>query len=160
MSLTLKDLKQQLECEFTIEEINKEIRNIYYSQPYPFRERTLIILTEPNKKRYDIPKIMQLGTMKVLLNNQELKAGQDYFFCSYYISLLDEPKEKMVLIIDYLTLAIGENEEGTELLMLENETDKLLLSEYLESLFLHALKCKLEGKEWMKQFNKYTGVKA
>lgn len=49
------------------------------------------------------------------------------------------PMEKSLIMIDYLTLAVGENTNGEDIYALSNYTDTVLVPEHLEELLKNAV---------------------
>ena len=152
--LTLKDIKEQ--TGLTACRINDELQDLIYSSPFFFRQRTHIILTEPFKNVYLLPKNIDYF-LRWTLNGEELK-GSDFVKDINKIVLTETPKEKGVLLVDYVTTVIGEDKDNNEICGLQNDTDKVLIPEHLESLLLHVLSCEGEKQKAIKQFIKYSHI--
>ena len=136
--------------------INKSIIEILTSYDFPFRERTHLILTIPKMDAYDLPNGLIKKDNKgrhtvkhnsVLLdfieNPIELdnKSGmpEGFYIKNDKIVLYPTPQEKGLVTIDYLTLAIGENDKGEEIFTLKNDTDTLSVPAHLEELMKEAI---------------------
>ena len=134
--------------------INKAVCEILYSYPFSFRERTHIIITVPNINSYELPtgliKQEKNGEFSVKINSQKLKfvtdiqefqkgIPEEFMIKGNKIYLNPLPKEKCMITIEYLTLAIGENNDGEDIYCLKDESDKLSVPEYLEELLKNAV---------------------
>ena len=136
--------------------LNKAILEIFSSYDFPFRERTHLILTIPKVDTYNAPSglIKQNSDGNYLVkynsailkhienpNSLDAKIGTPYGFYlkNNNIVLYPIPSEKGIVTIDYSTLAIGENAEGTEIHSLKNDTDTLSVPVYLEELVKEAI---------------------
>ena len=136
--------------------LNKATQEILYSYPFKFRERTHIILTVPNINSYDIPSgIIQ----KNIFGKYLVKLGSDYLKFVKDFSSIEEksgiptefyikndkiifnpiPNEKSIITIEYITLAIGENESGEEIYVLKNDSDTISIPPHLEELLKNAI---------------------
>ena len=134
--------------------INKAVCEILYSYPFSFRERTHIIITVPNINSYELPtgliKQEKNGEFSVKINSQKLKfvtdiqefqkgIPEEFMIKGNKIYLNPLSKEKCMVTIEYLTLAIGENKDGEDIYCLKDESDKLSVPEYLEELLKNAV---------------------
>ena len=136
--------------------INKALTEILYSYEFPFRQRTHIILTLPRINSYDIPvgliKRDKLGNLCVKLNQNNLKyidnpdilpeevgIPQGFYLKNNELVLYPTPKEKFIVTVDYITLAIGENSSGEDVFALKNATDTVTIPAHLEELFKNAV---------------------
>lgn len=135
--------------------INKAVAEILYSYPFNFRERTHIIITIPNINSYKVPTgmIMQDETSNycIKINSKYLKllkskpAGDKFGIPeSFYIQgdkilLYPIPAAQCIVTIDYITLAIGENQSGEEIFTLSEDTDYITVPEHLEELLKNAI---------------------
>ena len=136
--------------------LNKAIIDIYSTYEFPFRERTHLILTMPKMNSYDLPKGIikrdNNGNYMVRYNSQLLKYIEnttfleeklgvpEYFYIkNNSIMLYPIPKEKGVVTIDYMTLAIGESADGEEIYSLKKDTDILSVPIQLEELMKEAI---------------------
>lgn len=137
-------------------DLNKALTEILYSQEFPFRERTHIVLTIPNINSYEIPAGLisktSAGTFGVKINSKNLKYISDsstldnkkgvpeYFYLKgNKIHFYPAPDEKLIVTIDYLTLSIGEDKNGNEIYSLTNEDDTISVPAYLEEIFSNAV---------------------
>lgn len=134
--------------------INKAVCEILYSYPFSFRERIHIIITVPNINSYELPtgliKQEKNGEFSVKINSQKLKfvtdiqefqkgIPEEFMIKGNKIYLNPLSKEKCMVTIEYLTLAIGENKDGEDIYRLKDESDKLSVPEYLEELLKNAV---------------------
>lgn len=136
--------------------INKAIIEIFASYDFPFRERTHLILTIPKMDAYDLPNGLIKKDLKgryavkynsVLLNfienplDLETKSGtpEGFYIKNDKIVLYPIPKEKGLVTIDYMTLAIGESASGEEIFSLKKDSDILTVPVYLEELMKEAI---------------------
>lgn len=136
--------------------INKAILDIYASFDFPFRERTHLILSFPKMDAYDLPNglikrdkngqhIVKYNskTLKYIENpsDLEVKTGlpEGFYIQNNNIVLYPIPIEKGIITIDYMTLAIGENNAGEEIYSLKNDTDILSVPIHLEELMKEAI---------------------
>ena len=136
--------------------LNKAILDIYASYDFPFRERTHLILTFPKMDAYDLPsgliKRNNKGQHLVKYNSKmlefienpsmlELKKGlpEGFYIQNDKIVLYPIPTEKGLLTIDYMTLVIGESENGEEIYSLKKDTDILFVPIHLEELMKEAI---------------------
>jgi len=136
--------------------INKAILEIYTSYDFPFRERTHLILTMPGIDSYELPQGLikkdKKGNHLVKYNSTNLdyieytcnllpKTGipNAFYIKNNNIVFYPVPEEKGLVTIDYTSMFIGENANGEEIYSLKNESDKLLVPEYLEELMKEAI---------------------
>ena len=135
--------------------LNKAAAEIIYSYPFSFRERTHIIFTVPNINNYDLPagliKTNPDGKYAIKLNSKFLEYKENYYDDnkkgipeSFYLKnnqliLYPAPEEKNIVTIDYITLAIGENNLGEEIFTLKNDDDILTVPQHLEELLKNAI---------------------
>lgn len=136
--------------------INKAIIEIFASYDFPFRERTHLILTIPKMDSYDLPNGLIKKDLKgryavkynsVLLNfienplDLEVKSGipEGFYIKNDKIVLYPIPREKGLVTIDYMTLAIGESASGEEIFSLKKDSDILTVPVYLEELMKEAI---------------------
>ena len=143
--MNLKQLKNRL--KIPVDEINKDIQTIFYSEPYPFRERTHVILIGEDETLYYIP---DGEVLEVKLDGKRIKE-EDYELYDGQLEI-SEDITKGLITIDYLTYAIGEDVTGHELRTLSNDTDSLNMPSYLEELFITVI-------EQLEMFKKYTGLR-
>ena len=131
--------------------LNKALSEILYSYEFSFRERTHLILTVPNINSYNLPsgliKKDKQGEYFVKINSTTLKMIENpskldekfgipnsFYLKGDKIILYPTPSEKMILTIDYYTLAVGENSKGEEIFVLKNEDDIISVPIHLEEL--------------------------
>ena len=135
--------------------INKAAAEIIYSYPFNFRERTHIIITVPNIETYNVPsgiiKRDEKGDYCIKLNSKSLKMLKDkptgnkygipesFYIQGEKIILNPIPITQSLITIDYVTLAIGENQDGEEIFKLENDTDTITVPTHLEELLKNAI---------------------
>ena len=136
--------------------LNKSILSIYTSFPFPFRERTHVILTVPKVQAYDLPagliKRNNDGRFLVKYNSVFLEYNENssetdnpvgtpnsFYIQNNQIVLNPIPQEKGLVTIDYYTLSVGENALGEEIFSLKKEDDVLTVPAYLEELMKEAV---------------------
>ena len=136
--------------------LNKAVTEILYSYPFNFRQRTHIILALPGINSYDLPSGLislkdsescsvkcNLKSLRLIKNPSllEEKFGlpEGFYIKGDKIVFYPTPSEKTMIVVDYITLAIGENASGDEIFSLKYHTDKVLIPEYLEELFKQAV---------------------
>jgi len=137
-------------------DLNKAVTEILYSFPFSFRERTHVLFTIPKMKSYDMPKGLILKSNSdeyyVKINSKPLKLIKDPFSLDekygipqgFYIRgsklvLYPTPMEKFIVTVDYLTLAVGENNSNEEIYTLKDKDDVILIPEHLEEIFKNAV---------------------
>lgn len=135
--------------------LNKAVTEILYSYPFNFRERTHIIITIPKIAEYTIPsgiiKRNSNGEYCISINSKNLKQlkekpentksgiPESFYIQGDKIILYPTPKEKSVVTIDYITLAIGENKKNEEIFVLAEDTDSITVPRHLEELLKNAI---------------------
>lgn len=136
--------------------LNKALIEILASYEFPFRERTHLILTMPKMNSYDLPNGLikkdnednylvhyNSKLLKFIKNftNIEKKIGTpEYFYLkNNNIILYPTPQEKGIVTIDYMTLAVGETDDGEEIYSLKKDTDVLSIPPQLEELMKEAI---------------------
>ena len=143
--------------------LNKALTEILYSYPFKFREKTHVLLTIPKIAAYDIPKGIilkdELGDYCVKINTQKLKYSdfvklkgmaencqnespktpKIFSISGDKLILYPVPLEKMIVTIDYQTLAVGEDSNGEDIYALKNINDKISVPEHLEELLKNAV---------------------
>ncbi len=137
-------------------DLNKAVTEILYSYPFAFRQKTCVILTLPKVDAYPMPKglIMKDGEgnysikinskpLKFIKNPQSLGKKQgipdSFYIKGEQIILYPTPSEKLIVTVDYLALAIGENKDGDEIFSLSDEADTIFIPPHLEEIFKEAV---------------------
>ena len=137
-------------------DINKAVSEILYSYQFPFRERTHVILTIPKIKSYAMPKGLiekdSRGAYSVKINSRVLKliknpfelqektgTPEGFYIRGSKIILYPTPAEKFIVTIDYITLAIGENNNSEDIYTLEKADDTIIIPTHLEEIFKNAV---------------------
>ena len=136
--------------------LNKAIADILFSYPFSFRERTHVVLTQPNQNAYVLPNGLiikdEQGYYQVKSNSGYLKLIEEPKFFnmetglpnSFYIKrnkiyFYPIPVEKSMVMIDYYTLVIGENKDGEEIYALKEQDDIVAIPPHLEEIFKNAV---------------------
>ena len=136
--------------------LNKAVCEILYSHPFSFREKTHIIFTLPRRNMYDMPTgfivkdesnkyniKINLERLKYIDNPFDLpnKSGipDSFYIRGNQIYLYPTPSEKLIVTIDYMTMAIGENKDGDDIFVLKEDDDIISIPPYLEEIFKHAV---------------------
>ena len=136
--------------------LNKALQEILYSYNFEFRNKTHLLLTVPNINSYDLPTGMikknSLGNYCVKLSGKFLpliekpdllpeKSGmpEGFYLKNDKIYLYPTPTNQAIVVIDYVSLAIGENKEGEEIFALNDEEDIVAVQAHLEKLFTNAV---------------------
>lgn len=136
--------------------LNKSIIEILASYNFSFRERTHLILTIPKINSYDLPNGLikkdnennylvryNSNLLKFIKNSTSLEEKNgipEYFYLkNNNIILYPTPKEKGIVTIDYMTLAVGESADGEEIYSLKKDTDILSIPPQLEELMKEAI---------------------
>ena len=137
-------------------DLNKAVTEILYSFPFSFRERTHVLFTLPNEASYDMPSGLIIKDKSdnycVKLNSKTLSLIENpkvlgnltgipdgFYIKGDKIILYPAPAEKLILTIDYMTLAVGENSSGDDIFALKNDSDILNVPTYLEEIFKNAV---------------------
>ena len=136
--------------------LNKSVIQIYSSYDFPFRERRHLILTIPKMDSYEMPRGLikkdARGRFIVKMNGRYLdlienpsaltpKLGmpEGFYIQNDRLVLYPVPEEKALVVIDYMTLVIGETVDGEEIYSLKNDDDILLVPVHLEELMKEAI---------------------
>lgn len=136
--------------------LNKAVTEILYSYPFSFRERTHIIFTLPKMKSYSLPKGLIIKdnneNYSVKINGRKLKLiknplsleeksgiPEGFYLRGSNIILYPTPKEKFIVSVEYLSLALGEDKNEEEIFALKNADDIIFVPEYLEEIFKNAV---------------------
>lgn len=147
--------KNEFEKSLVID-LNKAVQEILYSYPFTFREKTHLILTVPKVKGYNMPKGLILkdnsNSYSVKLNSRSLKLidnplsldekigiPEGFYIRGSKLILYPTPNEKFIVTIDYLTLAVGENNNEEPVFTLQNSDDVILIPAHLEEIFKNAV---------------------
>ena len=137
-------------------DLNKAVTEILYSYPFSFRERTHILFTIPKIKNYTLPRGLilkdNIGNYCVKMNSKALNLIKNPLFLEdkhgcpegFYLKgssivFYPTPCEKFIITIDYLMLAIGENNAGEEIFTLKKADDIITIPEHLEEIFKNAV---------------------
>lgn len=139
--------------------INKALSEIWCSYPFPFRVKTFNITTSSGNSEYATPN----GNIikKTVSGNQvySVRIGKNYLeYLDDYETLEDKkgiptgfyirndnlclypiPDNTYTVKIEYLTLAIGENDFGDSVYSLQNDDDTIDIPEKYENIFKNAL---------------------
>ena len=139
--------------------INKALTEIWCSYPFPFRIKTMTIATREGVNEYATPNGNILK--KTVAGNQvySIRIGTDYLEylddyeifevksgkpTGFYISneniyLYPTPDNVYTVTIEYLTLAIGEDDFGSAIYSLQKEEDAINIPEKYENIFKNVL---------------------
>lgn len=139
--------------------INKALSEIWCSYPFPFRVKTLIFTTSPGNSEYSTPNgniikktVSGSQVYSVKLNKKFLEYLDDYetledkegaptgfYIKNDTIILYPTPDNTYTIDIEYLTLAIGEDDFGDSVYTLKNDNDTINIPEKYENIFKNAL---------------------
>ena len=139
--------------------INKALSEIWCSYPFPFREKTLILTTSKGNNEYSTPngniiKKSVLGSqvysirigknyLEYLENFETLEDKEDkptgFYIKNDTLKLYPTPDNTYTITVDYLTLAIGEDDFGDSVYSLKNDNDTINIPEKYENIFKNAL---------------------
>lgn len=139
--------------------INKALSEIWCSYPFPFRIKTLNISTSPNNSEYSTPNgniikktVSGSQVYSVRIGKNYLEYLDDYETLDdkkgtptgFYIRndslvLYPTPDNTYTVVIEYLTLAIGEDDFGDSIYTLKNDNDTINIPEKYENIFKNAL---------------------
>ena len=139
--------------------INKALTEIWCSYPFPFRIKTMTIAVREGVNEYATPNGNILK--KTVAGNQvySIRIGTDYLEylddyetfevksgkpTGFYISneniyLYPTPDNVYTVTIEYLTLAIGEDDFGSAIYSLQKEEDAINIPEKYEIIFKNVL---------------------
>ena len=137
-------------------DLNKAVLEILYSYPFSFRQKTHVILTLPKVDVYPLPNGLILkddsDNYSVKINSQSLKLIKEpqnlgdkkgiptgFYIKGDQICFYPIPAEKSIIVVDYLTLSIGENKDGNEIFSLKNDDDIISIPQHLEEIFKQAV---------------------
>lgn len=150
--------KEEFETAVTTS-IQKALSELWLCYDYPFRYKEVDYVTEPDNNKINMPngnitqKIVNSETVygirigKSFLEydeNIELKdekAGKPKYFKvkNDKIILYPTPDNEYTVNVEYLTIALGIDEDGKEIFKLENENDSINIPEKYEDIFENAL---------------------
>lgn len=139
--------------------INKALSEIWCSYPFPFRIKTHTINTTPNLASYIAP---NGNIIKKMVSNSQVysvRIGKNYLeYLDDYEILEDKrglpkgfyikndnivfyptPDDNYNVTIEYLTLAIGEDDFGDSVYSLKNDNDTIDIPQKYENIFKNAL---------------------
>ena len=139
--------------------INKALSEIWCSYPFPFRNKTFTITTSSGNAQYLTP---NGNIIKKSVSGKQVysvRIGKNYLeFLDDYETLEDKedkptgfyikndtlflypaPDDVYTVTIEYLTLAIGENDFGDSVYSLQNDEDTIDVPEKYENIFKNAL---------------------
>jgi len=139
--------------------INKALVEIWCSYPFEFRLKEKTFYTQRNINRYNLPdgSILQKTTSSgekysVQINRTyldflenpdeyEISSGKpkEFFVKNDYICFYPIPDGIYKVNIKYLTFAIGVDENDKSIYALRDATDKIIIPQKYEQLFLNAL---------------------
>lgn len=139
--------------------INKALSEIWCSYPFPFRIKTHIIATRDDNNAYATPNgniikktvsgkqvySIRIGTdyLEYLSDYEtlEYKVGKPtgFYISNENIYLYPVPDNTYNVTIEYLTLAIGEDDFGTPIYYLQNDEDSINIPEKYENIFKNTL---------------------
>ena len=139
--------------------INKALTEIWCSYPFPFRIKTMTIATREGVNEYETPNgnilkktvsgtqvySIRIGTdyLEYLDDYEtfEVKSGKPtgFYISNENIYLYPTPDNVYTVTIEYLTLAIGEDDFGTAIYSLQKEEDAINIPEKYENIFKNVL---------------------
>ena len=139
--------------------INKALSEIWCSYPFPFRIKTFTVRTSSGVSEYSTPNgniikktVSGSQVYSVRIGKKYLEYLDDYetledkegTSTGFYIKndslfLYPAPDDTYTVTIEYLTLAIGENDFGDSVYSLQNDEDTINVPEKYENIFKNAL---------------------
>ena len=139
--------------------INKALSEIWCSYPFPFRIKTFTVRTSSGVSEYSTPNGniikktvsgSQVYSVRIgknyleYLDNYETLEDKEGTPSGFYIKndtlfLYPAPDDAYTVTIEYLTLAIGENDFGDSVYSLQNDEDTIAIPEKYENIFKNAL---------------------
>ena len=159
MTIRFGYLQERLSNTYSKKELNEGIKNLLFSQPFPFRERCHIIITQEDKYTYPIPRNSQNRVYKL---RNEVIPSYAYIESEDNTSVIFNNtlyKEKVIIICEYLTTSVGESNLGNEITKFSKEDDLLYIPTHLSTLFIDMLKNYLDFQRSTRAFSKYSGLK-
>lgn len=157
------DVENSEEMESALKSsINKALSELWCSYPFPFRIKILNFTTKNGISRYATPSgnilkksVSGKQVYSIRINKTYLEYLDDYEVLEdkvgepigFYISndeiiLYPTPDNLYNVAIEYLTLAIGENDFGDSIYSLVNDNDAINIPEKYENIFKNALMTK------------------
>lgn len=144
-----------------VSSINKAIIDIWYSYPFSFRIKKYKFMTLPNFSKYQLPNGNLLNEASVednlfsikldnnyleynaeIVENQNLGIPTEYYTEDDNIVLYPIPDKRYSVLMKFLTLSIGFDENGNEIFALENPTDYIEIPLKYEALFKNCILAK------------------
>ena len=139
--------------------INKALSEIWCSYPFPFRIKTMTIAAREGVNEYETPNgnilkktvsgtqvySIRIGTdyLEYLDDYEtfEVKSGKPtgFYISNENIYLYPTPDNVYTVTIEYLTLAIGEDDFGSAIYSLQKEEDAINIPEKYEIIFKNVL---------------------
>ncbi len=139
--------------------INKALCELWCSYPFPFRIKTFTITTSPSNKEYSTPNgniikktVSGRQVYSVRIDKDYLEYLDDYETLEdiedkptgFYIRndsliLYPAPNDIYTVTIEFLTLAIGEDDFGDSIYSLQKDEDSIDIPEKYETIFKNAL---------------------
>ncbi|MBR1775943.1 hypothetical protein IJ750_02575 [bacterium] len=139
--------------------INKALSELWCSYPFPFRIKTMSFTTREENNEYSTPNgnILrktvsgkQVYSIRIGSNyleylddfeTLEQKSGKPtgFYVSNENIYLYPTPDDAYTVNVEYLTLAIGEDDFGTAVYSLVNDEDAIDIPEKYENIFKNAL---------------------
>ena len=139
--------------------INKALSEIWCSYPFPFRNKTYTVTTSSGNAIYSTP---NGNIIKKTVSGKQVysvRIGKNYLeFLDDYETLEDKegtptgfyikndslflyptPDDNYTVTIEYLTLAIGEDDFGDSVYSLQNDNDTIDIPDKYENIFKNAL---------------------
>lgn len=139
--------------------INKALIDIWYSYPFSFRLKKLLIRTIPKISKYNLPdgNIPQVGFssdnvysvrlgnnyLNTITDEDELSSQQGkptgFYIDDESIIFSDIPDDFYNIMVKYASISVGVNSNGDEIFSLENLTDYIDIPTKYEVVFRNAL---------------------
>lgn len=139
--------------------INKALCELWCSYPFPFRIKTFTITTSPSNNEYSTPNgniikktVSGRQVYSVRIDKDYLEYLDDYETLEdiedkptgFYIRndsliLYPAPNDIYTVTIEFLTLAIGEDDFGDSIYSLQKDEDSIDIPEKYETIFKNAL---------------------
>ena len=139
--------------------INKALSELWCSYPFPFRIKTMSFTTREENNEYSTPNGNILRKTVSGKQVYSIRIGSNYLeylddfetleqksvkTTGFYVSneniyLYPTPDDAYTVNVEYLTLAIGEDDFGTAVYSLVNDEDAIDIPEKYENIFKNAL---------------------